>query len=135
MPLGVITAVPSSGSWEDPMRQKDLGRVSVPKLAVIVEVGKDRIGPCRPHQGKQPFEHGIDRSGRVPDVKINGVKRVSQVPFRVVVEAAAVKTFIAVRDGPLDDIVKGAIVKIKVEGDGIIESNIFVADAVALYGA
>src|SRR5262245_63779740 len=100
MPLGVITAVPNSGSWEDLMPQKNLGRVSVPKLAVIVEVGKDRIGPCRLHQGEQPPEHCIDWSGRMPDIKINGVKRVSQVPFRVVVEAAAVETFIAVRDGP-----------------------------------
>jgi hypothetical protein len=71
----------------------------------------------------------------MPHVQINGVKRVAQVPFRVVVEAAAVEAFIAVCDGLFDDVVKDAIVKIELEGDGIVESHIFVADAVALHGA
>ena len=69
----------------------------------------------------------------MPHVQINGVKRVAQVPFRVVIEAAAVEAFVAVRDGPFDDVVKHAIVKIELEGDGIIETHIFVADAVVLH--
>src|SRR5262249_12695525 len=114
---------------------KDLGCVSVPKLAVVIKVWKDRIGPRRLHQGKQRPEHGIDRSGGMPHVKIGRVKRGAQGPFAIVVETAAVESFVAVRDSPFDDIVKNAIVKIELEGDGIVESNILVTDAIALHGA
>ena len=66
--------------------------------------------------------------------QVNGVERVAQMPFGIVIEAAAVEPFVTVGDGPLDDVVKDAIVKVELERDGIIEAHIFVADAVALHG-
>ena len=48
------------------------------------------------------------------------------MPLWIVVEAAALKTFVAVSKGPFDDVVKRAIVKVELERDGIVEPHIFV---------
>ena len=45
----------------------------------------------------------------MPCVQINGVERVAQMPFGIVIEAAAVEPFVTVGDGPFDDVVKDAI--------------------------
>src|SRR5262249_54665138 len=57
------------------------------------------------------------------------------MPFWIVVEAAAEKSFVAVGDSPFDDVVKQPIVKVELERDGVIEPHIFVADPVALHRA
>ena len=79
-----------------------------------MELRKDRIGARRLHQWKHPFQSGVDDAGRVAHVEIDRVKRLAQMPFRIVVEAAAVKTFVAVRDRPFDDVMEDALVVIEV---------------------
>src|SRR5215470_7396558 len=66
---------------------------------------------------------------------MDGIKRLAQMPLRIVVEATAVKTFVTVGDGPFDDVVKDSIIKIELERYGIIESHIFVADVCVLHHA
>lgn len=51
------------------------------------------------------------------------------MPLWIVVEAAALKTFVAVSKGPFDDVVKRAIVKVELERDGIVEPHIFAVRA------
>ena len=51
----------------------------------------------------------LNRIGGMPCVQINGVERVAQMPFGIVIEAAAVEPFVTVGDGPFDDVVKDAI--------------------------
>src|ERR1700730_11132641 len=106
--------------------------VLFPKLSIIVEMRETPVGTRRFQQWEQPFQHRIDRSRRMPDVKIEGIERVPQMPLRVVIEAAAVKLLVTVGDGPFNDIVKNTIVEIELECDRIVETDIFVIDRVAL---
>src|SRR5262249_51896885 len=108
---------------------------SAPELAVVVEVRKNRVGACRLHHRKQPFQYCVDGPRGMSDIEIDGVERLAQMPLGIVIEAAAVEALVAVGDGPFDDVVKNAIIKIKIEGDGIIESHIFVTDRVTLHCA
>src|SRR5262245_21499634 len=57
------------------------------------------------------------------------------MPLWIIVETAAVKTFVAVGHRPFDDVVKHAIVQVELECDGIVEPYIFVADAVTMHRA
>src|SRR5262249_23883670 len=108
---------------------------SAPELAVVVEVRKNRVGACRLYHRKQPFQYGVDGPRGMSDIEIDGVERLAQVPLRIVIEASAVETLVAVGDGPFDDVVKNAIIKIEVEGDGVIEPDIFVTDRVTMHCA
>src|SRR5689334_32845 len=68
----------------------------------------------------------------MPDIEIDRVERLAQVPFRIVIEAAAVELFVAVSDGPFDDVVEDPIIQVKVECDRIIESDVIVRQVLAL---
>src|SRR6516225_9802910 len=46
----------------------------VPKLAVVVEMGKDRIRPCRLEHRKQLLEERIDAVRGMPHVQIDRVE-------------------------------------------------------------
>ena len=83
-----------------------------------MEVRQDRISARWLHDREQSLEDGVDRSRRVPDIEIDRIERLAQVPFRIVVEAAAVKAFVAVRDGPFDDVVKDVSMPIVTFRDG-----------------
>src|SRR6185369_315339 len=113
---------------------KTAGR-SAPKLAIIVEVRKNRVGSRRLHDRKQPLQHGVDGARGVPYVKVDGVERLAQMPLGVVIQTAAEEAFVAIGDGPFDDVVEDAIIEIEVERDGVIESDVLVTDCVALHRA
>src|SRR5215475_4523315 len=110
-------------------------RGSAPKIAIIVEVRENRVGSCRLHHRKQPFQHRVNGARGVPHVKIDGVERLAQMPLGVVIQTAAEEALVAVGDGPFDDVVEDAIIKIEVEGDGVIKPDILVTDSVALHRA
>src|SRR5215468_8553131 len=71
---------------------------SAPELAVVVEVRKNRVGACRLYHRKQPFQYGVDGPRGMSDIEIDGVERLAQVPLRIVIEASAVETLVAVGD-------------------------------------
>ena len=57
------------------------------------------------------------------------------MPLWIIVKATAVKALVAVSNCPFDNVMKHSIIKVKLECDGIVESHIFMANAIAQHRA
>jgi hypothetical protein len=72
----------------------------------------------------------VEKRGGVPDVEIERVKAVAHVQLGIVVEPAAAKPFASVRHAPADHVARRVMIKMQVERDLIIQSEVFSVDRI-----
>ena len=65
------------------------------------------------------------------DVKVDRIQKVSQVQFRVIIEAAATKPLVTICNGPRDHVPNRVVIKVQVERNRVIEPDIFSKDRVS----
>src|SRR6202795_1695308 len=72
----------------------------LPQLPIISKIRQDRVGSGRLKHWEQPSKEDVDQAICVPDIEVDGIERLPEMPFRVVVKRAAVEALVTVGDRP-----------------------------------
>src|SRR5277367_3994108 len=123
-----LTAYCPMPTAHSPLATSPFATPSLPQLPIISKIRQDRVGTGRLEHREQPPKEDVDQAVCVPDIEVDGIERLSEMPFRVVVQRAAVEALVTVRDRPFDDVVEDAIIQIELEGDGVVKPDVFVAN-------
>src|SRR5580704_10672244 len=125
-----LLAARHSGKRRDP-RALPAGR-GRPELVVISEHLQRLVVARRLDPRKNSAKDCVADRRRVPHVKIDWIELIPQVELGIVVQGAAMKSFVAARDPPADQIAERVMVQMQVERDLIIQAEILPMDRIAL---
>src|SRR5580704_7728533 len=103
-----------------------------PKLVIVRKLFECLVVARRFEPRKNSAKDCVADRRSVPHVKIDWIELIPQVELGIVVQGAAMKPFVAVRDAPADQVAEGIVVQVQVERDLVIKTEILSMDRIAL---
>src|ERR1700683_3645323 len=103
-----------------------------PKLVIVRKLFECLVVARRFEPRKNSAKDCVADRRSVPHVKIDWIKLIPQVELGIVVQGAAMKPFVAVRDSPADQVAEGMVVQVQVERDLVLKTEILPMDRITL---